>query len=77
MGDVHALLRRSVRGVRMTGSCCLAMCHVARGWATLYYENDVGGLWDVAAGIVIVREMCYGARRLAASGLANASCCGP
>jgi len=40
----------------MTGSCCLAMCHVARGWATCYFEYDVGGLWDVCAGIVIVQE---------------------
>jgi inositol-phosphate phosphatase/L-galactose 1-phosphate phosphatase len=53
---VHRLLAGSVRGVRMTGSCCMAMAHVARGWITCYYESDVGGLWDVAAGTVLVRE---------------------
>ena len=26
------------------------------GWASAYYEIDVGGLWDVCAGIVIVKE---------------------
>lgn len=40
----------------MTGSCCLAMCHVARGWASCYFEYDVGGLWDVCVGIIIVEE---------------------
>merc|ERR1712167_256607 len=50
--NVHKLLAGSVRCVRMTGSCCLAMCHVARGWASCYYESDIGGLWDVCAGII-------------------------
>lgn len=54
--SVHSLLSRNVRGIRMTGSCCLAMAHVARGWASCYYESDIGGLWDVAAGTVIVLE---------------------
>ena len=54
--DMHALLRGNLRGIRMTGSCCLAMCHVAAGVCSAYYEKDVGGLWDVCAGIVIVKE---------------------
>jgi inositol-phosphate phosphatase/L-galactose 1-phosphate phosphatase len=54
--DMHALLRGNLRGIRMTGSCCLAMCHVAQGCVSAYYEKDVGGLWDVCAGIVIVKE---------------------
>ena len=53
---MHTLLRGGVRGIRMTGSCCMAMCHVARGLASCYYESDVGGLWDVAAGTIIVCE---------------------
>ena len=61
---VHELLKRGVRGIRMTGSCCLAMSHVARGWASCYYESDIGGLWDVCAGIVIVREAGGVVRRL-------------
>ena len=56
MECTNALLQGQVRCIRMTGSCCLAMCHVARGWATCYFEYDIGGLWDVCAGIVIVQE---------------------
>jgi fructose-1,6-bisphosphatase/inositol monophosphatase family enzyme len=56
MRCTNALLHGQVRAIRMTGSCCLAMCHVARGWASCYFEYDIGGLWDVCAGIVIVQE---------------------
>ena len=56
MHCTNALLQGQVRAIRMTGSCCLAMCHVARGWASCYFEYDVGGLWDVCAGIIIVEE---------------------
>jgi len=53
---MQALLKGNVRGIRMTGSCCVAMCHVARGLVSSYYESDIGGLWDVVAGTVIVTE---------------------
>ena len=56
LNSTSSLLAGHVRAIRMTGSCCLAMCHVARGWASCYFEYDVGGLWDVCAGIIIVQE---------------------
>lgn len=33
------------------------MCHVACGKLDCYYEDGYGGPWDVAAGLVIVREV--------------------
>jgi myo-inositol-1(or 4)-monophosphatase len=47
---VHLLPR--TRDLRRSGSAALDLCHVASGWADLYYECPVG-LWDVAAGRVI------------------------
>lgn len=47
---VHLLPR--TRDLRRSGSAALDLCHVACGWADLYYECPVG-LWDVAAGRVI------------------------
>lgn len=32
------------------------MCHVACGKLDCYYEDGYGGPWDVAAGLVIVKE---------------------
>ncbi|CAB3988279.1 Inositol monophosphatase 1 [Paramuricea clavata] len=43
------------RGVRALGSAALNMCFVAAGRADAYYEFGIH-CWDVAAGIVIVKE---------------------
>lgn len=45
-----------VRSVRMTGSCALNLCGVACGRLDLFYHLGYGGLWDVAAGVLIVQE---------------------
>ncbi|PKA58217.1 Inositol monophosphatase 3 [Apostasia shenzhenica] len=45
-----------VRSLRMAGSCALDLCGVACGRLDLFYEEAFGGPWDVAAGVVIVRE---------------------
>eukprot|EP00752_Nemacystus_decipiens_P007559 g6752.t2 len=50
------LLRRKVQAIRMSGSAALNMCHVACGKLDCYYEDGYGGPWDVAAGLVIIRE---------------------
>jgi len=42
--------------LRMNGSCALAMCSVAEGAVDCFYEEDVGGPWDVLAASIIVRE---------------------
>lgn len=40
-----------------SGSAALNMCHVACGKLDCYFEDGYGGPWDVAAGLVIVREV--------------------
>ncbi|ERN18286.1 hypothetical protein AMTRI_Chr10g230120 [Amborella trichopoda] len=45
-----------VRSLRMSGSCALNLCGVARGRLDMCYEIGFGGPWDVAAGAVIVAE---------------------
>merc|ERR1719150_993181 len=40
----------------MNGSCALGMCSVADGSVDCFYEEDVGGPWDVMAATIIVRE---------------------
>jgi len=45
-----------VRSVRMTGSCALNLCGVASGRLDLFYSLGYGGIWDVAAGVLIVQE---------------------
>jgi len=42
--------------LRMNGSCALGMCSVADGSVDCFYEEDVGGPWDVMASTIIVRE---------------------
>ena len=39
-----------------TGSCCVSMVYVASGECSSYFENNIGGIWDVAAGCIIVKE---------------------
>ena len=38
------------------GSCCVSMAYVASGECSAYYESNIGGIWDIAAGCVIVQE---------------------
>ncbi|GKV15073.1 hypothetical protein SLEP1_g25875 [Rubroshorea leprosula] len=45
-----------VRSLRMSGSCALNLCGIACGRLDLFYSLRYGGLWDVAASIVIVIE---------------------
>lgn len=45
-----------IRSLRMTGSCALNLCGIACGRLDIYYELGFGGPWDVAAGVVIIRE---------------------
>jgi myo-inositol-1(or 4)-monophosphatase len=60
-GDHQALLGQlatvmgQVSGVRRTGSAALDLAYVAGGKLDAYWERDVNA-WDVAAGIVMVRE---------------------
>ncbi|KAK5831538.1 Inositol monophosphatase [Gossypium arboreum] len=52
---IHNLLFK-VRSVRMSGSCALNLCGIACGRLDLFYELGYGGPWDVAAGVLIVKE---------------------
>ncbi len=60
-GD-HELFRRELTivqnrfaGIRRTGSAALDMAYVAAGRADAYWERGLFP-WDIAAGIVLVRE---------------------
>ncbi|KAJ3288601.1 Inositol monophosphatase 2 [Borealophlyctis nickersoniae] len=52
---LHKIVAAPTRGVRSLGSAALNMCYVARGALDAYWEAGVH-VWDVAAGVVIVRE---------------------
>ncbi|KAM7262440.1 hypothetical protein ACFE04_000123 [Oxalis oulophora] len=52
---INSLLFK-VRSLRMSGSCALNLCGVACGRLDLFYETGFGGPWDVAAGVLIVKE---------------------
>ncbi|KAK2967504.1 hypothetical protein RJ640_010145 [Escallonia rubra] len=52
---INSLLYK-VRSIRMSGSCALNLCGVACGRLDLFYELGFGGPWDVAGGVVIVKE---------------------
>ena len=43
------------QGMRRTGSAALDLCYVARGTFDFYYESSLKP-WDIAAGILILRE---------------------
>jgi myo-inositol-1(or 4)-monophosphatase len=45
---------RAYRKVRLLGSAALSLAYVAAGRADAYYERDIK-IWDVAAGLAIVR----------------------
>ncbi len=55
-GDVGELVRMGML-VRNMGSTCLDLGYVAAGRLDAAFKSPIGGgLWDVAAGVVIVRE---------------------
>ena len=43
-------------GIRRTGSAALDLCYLAEGILDAFWEEDYLSPWDVAAGIVMVRE---------------------
>lgn len=53
--DHFASLQRRARGVRALGSAALALAYVAAGWLDGFWELRLAP-WDVAAGILLVRE---------------------
>ncbi|XP_010542194.1 PREDICTED: inositol-phosphate phosphatase-like [Tarenaya hassleriana] len=53
--SINSLLTK-VRSIRMSGSCALNLCGIACGRLDVFYQVGFGGPWDIAAGIVIVRE---------------------
>jgi myo-inositol-1(or 4)-monophosphatase len=54
LGEVHAVMRE-VSGVRRFGSAALDLAWVAAGRYDAFWERSLSS-WDVAAGIVLVRE---------------------
>jgi myo-inositol-1(or 4)-monophosphatase len=50
-----AAVLRATSGVRRAGSAALDLCHVATGLFDGFWELDLAP-WDVAAGVLIVRE---------------------
>ncbi len=46
---------KATRGIRRAGAASLDLCYTARGIYDLYYETRLKP-WDMAAGLVIVRE---------------------
>jgi myo-inositol-1(or 4)-monophosphatase len=52
--DAHQFTQR-VAGIRRFGSASLDLCWVAAGRFDGFWERDLS-LWDIAAGVVIVRE---------------------
>jgi myo-inositol-1(or 4)-monophosphatase len=54
LDQFDAVLRRT-SGIRRAGSAALDLCHVATGWLDGFWELWLAP-WDVAAGILFVRE---------------------
>jgi myo-inositol-1(or 4)-monophosphatase len=52
--DLHQFTQR-VAGIRRFGSASLDLAYVAAGRFDGFWEHDLG-LWDIAAGVVLVRE---------------------
>lgn len=52
---INALLNVPVHALRFIGCATMALCYVATGVADVYFERGLKE-WDVAAGVVIVRE---------------------
>ena len=55
-GAAVARLLPHVRDIRRHGAASLDLCWVACGRLDAYYERWLGGLWDLRAGELIVRE---------------------
>jgi myo-inositol-1(or 4)-monophosphatase len=55
-GAVASRLLPHVRDIRRHGAAALDLCWVACGRLDAYYERWLGGLWDLCAGELIVRE---------------------
>ena len=53
--DEFALIQEQVAGLRRFGSAALDLAWVAAGRVDIYWERDLSS-WDMAAGILIVRE---------------------
>jgi inositol-phosphate phosphatase/L-galactose 1-phosphate phosphatase len=54
---LRALLLERLQAFRVSGSTCQNLAHVASGRLDCYYdEGGFGGPWDIAAGLVLVRE---------------------
>jgi inositol-phosphate phosphatase/L-galactose 1-phosphate phosphatase len=53
---IQKWLKAGLRGFRSAGSAAQNLAHVATGQVSCYYEHGYGGPWDVAAGIVLVKE---------------------
>ena len=62
-------------GVRRAGSAAIDLCYLAEGVLDGFWEEDYLSPWDVAAGLVILREAGGMASRLDGSeiGLENGS----
>ncbi len=57
-GEFHAILRQitdKVAGIRRFGSAALDLAYVAAGRYDGFWESELN-IWDIAAGIIIVRE---------------------
>lgn len=55
MTNFKSMLRNEVQCIRMMGSCALNICNIACGRADLLYERGPHP-WDMAAGVVIIRQ---------------------
>jgi fructose-1,6-bisphosphatase/inositol monophosphatase family enzyme len=54
---LHSLLaHHNLQGLRMSGSACVNLAHVSDGKIDVYIEDGYGGVWDVAAGSLLVTE---------------------
>jgi len=54
---LRALLLLKLQAFRVSGSTCQNLAHVASGRLDCYYdEGGFGGPWDIAAGVVLVKE---------------------
>ncbi|GAB5035767.1 inositol monophosphatase [Nannochloropsis oceanica] len=54
---LRALLLHKLQAFRVSGSTCQNLAHVASGRLDCYYDEcGFGGPWDIAAGVVLVKE---------------------
>jgi myo-inositol-1(or 4)-monophosphatase len=54
LAEIEAVMRQ-VSNVRRLGAAALDMCHVAAGRYDGYWERGIQS-WDIAAGLIMVRE---------------------